>query len=314
MSHKVDRHFWCCNCGRKGHLIEECRHYLYSEYPRTPLRVIRYTELENNFDEFEGGETERKRAKVYKEKKPRRERKSSTCPNSPERELPVASGGSYSEPGTPAGWVHSLTTADLQEAVENLSGRQKFNAQRQLKKKKAKLQRKIDEKSKELRQICDEEGGKGRKKRKRQEAQEYIPIRFGEKKVNLPPFFNKSKVKPAQRIYANRKHPKPAEVTDWKSPNSSSNNNGPSRKKLKQLKYSERRNNSSFKNTNETSFNHSYPLKEGNHTPREGAHRKSSKKKQNRSNSKMKNPEVWKKPNGKKRKEINLGALKNFHY
>lgn len=45
---KQSHQFWCCNCGRKGHLIDECRRYLYSSYPIAPLRVIKYTQQSNS--------------------------------------------------------------------------------------------------------------------------------------------------------------------------------------------------------------------------------------------------------------------------
>jgi len=48
---KKSHHFWCCNCGRKGHLIENCRRYLYSHYPITSLKVIKYTKPKELFSE-----------------------------------------------------------------------------------------------------------------------------------------------------------------------------------------------------------------------------------------------------------------------
>jgi hypothetical protein len=41
-SEKHQTAVWCCNCGRRGHLAEDCRRFAYSHYPRTSLRIIHY--------------------------------------------------------------------------------------------------------------------------------------------------------------------------------------------------------------------------------------------------------------------------------
>jgi len=43
-SHRRKGQMWCCNCAGKGHLIDECRRYLYSNYPPPELRVQSYSE------------------------------------------------------------------------------------------------------------------------------------------------------------------------------------------------------------------------------------------------------------------------------
>jgi len=313
-SHKGDRDTWCCNCGRKGHLVEECRRYLYSEYPRTPLRVINYAAVKNTLQDFNpaAGDIE---MEPPKEKKKKRH---NTRPNSPGRKeitAVAAAAGSYSEPDTAApAWMHSLaptwTHHNLEEDTASLSGRERFNAQRKLKKKKAKLQQKIDDKTKELLEICDEETGKGRKRRNKDHHKTHVNT----KKVDLPPFFKNS---PSNQNKLPRKSKNPRKSMD-QSVNSSNfsfneDRNGPSRKQLKQLKYGERRKQSKNRGDLSSSFTNSRSPRgvEGNQG---GRREPRCKKKPSRKNNKVKNSEMWKKPNVKKRKDININAIKNFQY
>eukprot|EP00088_Acartia_fossae_P064700 TRINITY_DN79703_c0_g1_i1.p1 TRINITY_DN79703_c0_g1~~TRINITY_DN79703_c0_g1_i1.p1 ORF type:complete len:362 (+),score=69.01 TRINITY_DN79703_c0_g1_i1:2-1087(+) len=41
-SHKKRNEQWCCNCGRRGHLVDDCRRSRYSEYPVRPVIVQSY--------------------------------------------------------------------------------------------------------------------------------------------------------------------------------------------------------------------------------------------------------------------------------
>ena len=228
-------------------------------------------------------------------KKKRHERRTPTRPNSSERKENTAmtATGSYSEPDTAAlAWMHSLAPAwthqNLEEDTDSFSGREQFNAQRKLKRKKAKLQQKIEDKTKELMEICDEEAGKGRKRRNKDHHKSHVTT----KKVDLPSFFKNS---PSNQNKLPRKSKSPRKSMDL-SLNSSNfsfyeNRNEPSRKQLKQLKYGERRKqsknrgymNSSFTNSS-ASFNGSPRGMEG----KEGGRREPRcKKKPSRKNNKV---------------------------
>ena len=44
-SHKPLAEIWCCNCGRRGHYLHQCRAYSYSSYPSPVLHVVSYESL-----------------------------------------------------------------------------------------------------------------------------------------------------------------------------------------------------------------------------------------------------------------------------
>lgn len=65
-SHKKKSDQWCCNCGRRGHLVDGCRRRQYSEYPVRPVKVQNYSpvlKLDQQYDE------QKPKSKKKKEKK-----------------------------------------------------------------------------------------------------------------------------------------------------------------------------------------------------------------------------------------------------
>jgi hypothetical protein len=45
---KVDyTKMWCPNCGRKGHLVHQCRAYSFGACPKNVLKVVSYEEQPN---------------------------------------------------------------------------------------------------------------------------------------------------------------------------------------------------------------------------------------------------------------------------
>jgi hypothetical protein len=92
-SEKHQTAVWCCNCGRRGHLAEDCRRFAYSPYPRTSLRIIRYaapTALLAGGKRVDGASRtpamDKAAEKANKKAEKRRLKKSQyrTCPNSPQ--------------------------------------------------------------------------------------------------------------------------------------------------------------------------------------------------------------------------------------
>jgi hypothetical protein len=92
-SEKPQTAVWCCNCGRRGHLAEDCRRFAYSPYPRTSLRIVRYaapTALLAGGKRGDGASRtpaiDKAAEKANKKAEKRRLKKSQyrTCPNSPQ--------------------------------------------------------------------------------------------------------------------------------------------------------------------------------------------------------------------------------------
>jgi len=155
---------WCCNCGRSGHLIEECRKYLYSEYPTCSLRVLRYTKLESVFEEEQDAvvdqqQQHRERREVGNSKR----RKSSAGPSFKDERRRKKREGFRSEPSTPSAWMQSISRSELgeadhisvdrdtfnhrrrsEEATHNLSDNSSFNHRRQGKRLNAKAKKERD--------------------------------------------------------------------------------------------------------------------------------------------------------------------------
>jgi len=65
-SHKKPSEQWCCNCGRRGHLVDGCRRRQYSEYPVRPVSVQNYSPVPSLHQE---SDDEKPRSKKKKEKK-----------------------------------------------------------------------------------------------------------------------------------------------------------------------------------------------------------------------------------------------------
>merc|ERR1712179_15419 len=98
---KPDKECWCCNCGKKGHMGDDCRSYSYSKYPPSTLRVVSYRQPK--ISEFpEDMPTQSKKARREEKLLKRKEKKNllkrnKTCPNSPA----VLTPGFISEPASP---------------------------------------------------------------------------------------------------------------------------------------------------------------------------------------------------------------------
>ena len=90
VGHSSDKHqadVWCCNCGRRGHLADECRRFAYSPYPRTSLRVVHY-EAPRTMHHVDAGTTPLSRRAAEKaaakaDKWLLKQGQFNTCPNSP---------------------------------------------------------------------------------------------------------------------------------------------------------------------------------------------------------------------------------------
>jgi len=118
--HKKDKDCWCCNCGRKGHSLDNCQRYRYSKYPPTSVRVISYgNPLETEVDDY--GDVHQKKRKGGKNKKER----SMTCPNSPVHSRVK----SYrSEPSSPyntreVGDISPIKSCLVEKAVKKMKNR-----------------------------------------------------------------------------------------------------------------------------------------------------------------------------------------------
>ena len=143
--------------------MEDCRKYLYSPYPRTPLRVRNYARKKSLFA-FSGPDNDQAR------ESPNGKRTSSTCPNSPKRrKIHESLKGSRSAPVSPSRkWAKKVPAFAASIAADTI-------AQRQNRVKKAKLCKKVEEKKfrrKEERNSrpygnCDTDGKKMKKGRRR---------------------------------------------------------------------------------------------------------------------------------------------------
>lgn len=158
--------------------MEGCRRYLYSEYPKTSLKVLKYAKLDPVLEEQEEEEepnpekSRRNRRDKYADKK----RKSDISSNSPRRN----SGKKFysrSEPSTPSSWEESLITTDLRDVINNIHSKPNYNTTRNEKREIVKIKRKAEEK--EFRRVHKrksfenvnspfENSGKSKKEKKRQ--------------------------------------------------------------------------------------------------------------------------------------------------
>ena len=108
-SNKHPAAVWCCNCGRQGHLADECRRFAYSPYPPTSLRVIRYATTRqslfvNQMDDNVNVQLSRRQAEKAAAKAERRQlkrRQFRTCPSSPGLESSPAAKRFRSEANSP---------------------------------------------------------------------------------------------------------------------------------------------------------------------------------------------------------------------
>merc|ERR1719233_1443663 len=122
---KPDKECWCCNCGKKGHMRDDCRSYSYSKYPPSTLRVVSYRQPKiSEFPEDIPSQSKkaRREEKLLKRKHEKKLlKKNQTCPNSPAvHETP----GFLSEPASPPGAEvreHAFpTTLLVEKAVKKL--------------------------------------------------------------------------------------------------------------------------------------------------------------------------------------------------
>jgi protein AIR1/2 len=109
-----DKHpadLWCCNCGRRGHLSEDCRRFAYSPYPRNSLRVVSYTAprepLKNDQPDVLVPVSKRaaEKALVKAEKRMLKRAQFRTCPNSPQ--VPAKKRARSEANSPPAGTSHA---------------------------------------------------------------------------------------------------------------------------------------------------------------------------------------------------------------
>jgi len=121
---KLEKDCWCCNCGRKGHVLDNCRSYSYSKYPPTTLRVVSYSQPKvSEFQDVVLSQSKkaRREEKLLKRKHEKKLlRKNQTCPNSPA----IFEAASFnSEPASPGPDVreHAFPTSLLVEnAIKKL--------------------------------------------------------------------------------------------------------------------------------------------------------------------------------------------------
>lgn len=167
-SHKKKYERWCCNCGREGHLVDQCKRYLYSKYPAPELTVKNYSEPPQfHLDEPKAPEGEKRQKYVSSSpgwqfirtdpqasddtKKARKEEKREMRKAEKKRQKQLKFGLNRSEPGSAVASQAATpkyfrsepaspkmvplqvpaTNSLLEKAVEKLSGKEKFKLKRQ---------------------------------------------------------------------------------------------------------------------------------------------------------------------------------------
>jgi len=121
-ANKPDSACWCCNCGKKGHLSDSCRSYIYSKYPLTPLRVVSYDKPKmcefNDSIPTQSKKTRREEKLLRRNGEKRNKNVLNFCPRSPVRE----DGGVYVSNPTSTNDVNRLNSSSLivQKAINKL--------------------------------------------------------------------------------------------------------------------------------------------------------------------------------------------------
>eukprot|EP00092_Neocalanus_flemingeri_P006884 GFUD01007431.1.p1 GENE.GFUD01007431.1~~GFUD01007431.1.p1 ORF type:complete len:797 (-),score=229.86 GFUD01007431.1:137-2527(-) len=130
---KHEKECWCCNCGRKGHVLDNCRNYSYSKYPPTSLRVVSYKQPKiTEFEDYIPSQSKKaRREEKLLERKHEKKllKKNKTCPNSPAVcEKPSFIESCFnSEPASPGVRENAFPTSLLVEKaikkLENVKGK-----------------------------------------------------------------------------------------------------------------------------------------------------------------------------------------------
>ena len=134
-SDKPEKDCWCCNCGRRGHLVTDCHSYRSFKYPNTSLRVISYKPdawlMDNNPPQTEAAGTDKKKKKNKK--------KSQSCPSTPKtKEVSF-----QSEPSSPAHSQVFPTTLLVEKAISKLDKRKNSKETKKKRMKQEKLNHEI---------------------------------------------------------------------------------------------------------------------------------------------------------------------------
>jgi len=119
---KPEKESWCCNCGRKGHVLDYCRSYSYSKYPPTTLRVVSYKQPKvAEFEDYIPSPSKKARREerlLQKKHEKKLLKKNKTCPNSP---ATFGAPSFNSEPASPGVREHAFPTSLLVEkAIKKL--------------------------------------------------------------------------------------------------------------------------------------------------------------------------------------------------
>jgi len=123
-ANKLEKECWCSNCGRKGHILDNCKSYSYSKYPPTSLRVVSYKKPKvTEFEDYIPSQSKkaRREEKLLKRKYEKNLlKKNKTCPNSPAHFVPLSFN---SEPASPRVRENAFPTSLLVEkAIKKLEG------------------------------------------------------------------------------------------------------------------------------------------------------------------------------------------------
>jgi len=138
---KPERDCWCCNCGRKGHVLDNCRSYSYSKYPPSSVRVVNYDQPKIGFDDYipiQSKKARREEKILLRREKKMLLKKSKTCPNSP-APISFSKANFNSEPSSPTVRESAFPTSLLVEkAIKKLdkekSSKKKWHEQNKNKK------------------------------------------------------------------------------------------------------------------------------------------------------------------------------------
>ena len=159
-SFRPDNLVWCCNCGKKGHLVDHCHKFLYSEYPVCPLRVVNYSMPVSLGDYEEEAEDEKEKVSGGKSaKNDKKRRRRGQTPTGADAQDRKRRSGPYGDPASRSRrqppnkasrpvqatdklsdnpWMRSISKANLDKTTTT------FNHRRQEKKMKAKIRKARD--------------------------------------------------------------------------------------------------------------------------------------------------------------------------
>jgi len=189
-SSKSEKECWCCNCGQKGHSLDNCQQYLYTKYPIASPWVVNYkvpTSLFNQEEEEDMSLNKRSLLAGKKEKK--HPKKSKTCPNSPAINSSPAM--FHSEPTSPSLGQHHLPSNLLvKKAIEKVGNLKKKN-------KKAKIEHEITEnlgkgmsKTEILRELVTKSYFRGSTTDQYKRAKVHVQSVMKSRRLNTIPFEN----------------------------------------------------------------------------------------------------------------------------